>query len=59
MERLEVAVSPGVANKTLTPQQMTNIARIVGERGTIVYTPDHYLKVTMETERPDEVIASF
>ncbi|AKS37573.1 cobalt-precorrin-3B C(17)-methyltransferase [Anoxybacillus gonensis] len=59
MERLEVAISPGVANKTLTPQQMTNIARIVGERGTIVYTPDHYLKVTMETERPDEVIASF
>ncbi|PIC05891.1 precorrin-3B C(17)-methyltransferase [Anoxybacillus flavithermus] len=56
MERLEVAISPGVANKTFTPKQMMDIACIVGERGTITYTPDHYLKVMMETERPDEVV---
>lgn len=56
IERLEIAISPGVTNKTLTTKQMIDIARIVGEKGTITYTPDHYLKVTMETERPDEVV---
>lgn len=38
---LEVAVSPGVANKTFTPQQLRTLAETVGERGEMVYTPDH------------------
>ncbi len=55
-ERLEVAVSPGVVNKTFTPKQMMDLARIVGEQGMITYTADHYLKVTVETERPDDIV---
>ncbi|MBW7650656.1 precorrin-3B C(17)-methyltransferase [Anoxybacillus sp. ST4] len=56
VERLEVAVSPGIAKKTWEPEQMVQLARIVGEQGTITYTPDHYFKVTMETDCADEVV---
>ena len=29
----ELAVSPGVANKQFTPQQMITLAQVVGEKG--------------------------
>lgn len=35
----EFAVSPGVANKMITPHQMITLAEVVGERGTMEYTP--------------------
>ncbi|WP_199426557.1 precorrin-3B C(17)-methyltransferase [Thermaerobacillus caldiproteolyticus] len=54
---LEVAVSPGVANKTFTPKQMMVMAEIVGEEGTMMYTPDHYMKLEIPTSEPEEVIA--
>ncbi|WP_018132727.1 precorrin-3B C(17)-methyltransferase [Effusibacillus pohliae] len=38
---LEIAVSPGVANKQFTPTQLTGIAELLGEHGTITYTPSH------------------
>lgn len=38
---LEIAVSPGVANKAFTPQQLLVLAETVGERGELLYTPDH------------------
>lgn len=52
----EFAVSPGVANKIITPRQMMLLAEIVGEEGTIEYTPEHRLLVKMPTEQPEEVV---
>ncbi|MFF5995684.1 precorrin-3B C(17)-methyltransferase [Lysinibacillus sp. KU-BSD001] len=53
----EFAVSPGVANKMLTPQQMMLLAEIVGEQGTLEYTPEHRMLVKVPTEQPDELVA--
>ncbi|MBS2772397.1 precorrin-3B C(17)-methyltransferase [Anoxybacillus rupiensis] len=55
-EIFELAVSPGVANKAFTPQQMLLIAEMVGNRGKMMYTPDHYLKLEMLTDRPDDMV---
>ncbi|GAB6936059.1 MAG: precorrin-3B C(17)-methyltransferase [Bacillota bacterium] len=38
---LEMAVSPGVANKRFRPHQLLLLAELAGERGELVYTPDH------------------
>jgi cobalt-factor III methyltransferase len=53
----EIAVSPGVANKNFTPKQMMVLADIVGEDGTMMYTPDHYLKLEVPASDPDCIIA--
>ncbi|WP_431030512.1 precorrin-3B C(17)-methyltransferase [Lysinibacillus sp. LZ02] len=53
----EFAVSPGVANKMLTPQQMMLLAEIVGEQGTLEYTPEHRMLVKVPTEQPNELVA--
>ncbi|MFP3123235.1 precorrin-3B C(17)-methyltransferase [Ectobacillus funiculus] len=52
----EVAVSPGVANKTFTPAQMMAIAEAAGEEGTITYTPDHYVKLQVPTDNPQTLV---
>lgn len=52
---LEFAVSPGVANKKFTAQQMMLLAELVGEDGEIEYTPHHQLIVRMHTDTPQEV----
>lgn len=52
----EFAVSPGVANKIITPKQMMLLAEIAGEEGTIEYTPEHRLLVKIPTEQPEEVV---
>ncbi|MCL6587419.1 MAG: precorrin-3B C(17)-methyltransferase [Anoxybacillus sp.] len=52
----EVAVSPGVANKTFTPQQLLVLAELVGDNGTITYTPDHYIKLAIQTNDPASII---
>ncbi|SES35233.1 precorrin-3B C(17)-methyltransferase [Psychrobacillus sp. OK032] len=52
----EFAVSPGVANKMITPKQMKILAEVVGENGTIEYTPDHRFHVKIPTENPDVIV---
>lgn len=52
----EFAVSPGVANKMITPKQMQRLAEVVGENGTIEYTPDHRFLVKLPTENPQGVV---
>lgn len=52
----EFAVSPGVANKMITPQQMITLAEIVGERGTMEYTPDHRLVVKVPSDNPQQIV---
>ncbi|WP_077210549.1 precorrin-3B C(17)-methyltransferase [Bacillus dakarensis] len=51
----ELAVSPGVANKRITPKQMLAIAEVVGERGTMEYTPHHQIILRIPTEDPSDI----
>ncbi|NBI27921.1 precorrin-3B C(17)-methyltransferase [Chengkuizengella marina] len=52
---LELAVSPGIANKKMTAQQMKLIADIAGDKGDIEYTPHHQLILRVPTSNPNEV----
>ncbi|TSI06711.1 precorrin-3B C(17)-methyltransferase [Lysinibacillus sp. BW-2-10] len=52
----EFAVSPGVANKFITPKQMQILAEVVGENGTLEYTPDHRFYVKIPTEHPEAIV---
>lgn len=49
----ELAVSPGVANKFFTPNQMRTLADVVGEKGTMEYTPDHKIVLKIPTIDPE------
>jgi cobalt-factor III methyltransferase len=51
----ELAVSPGVANKQFTPKQMIALAEVVGERGTMEYTPDHKIILKIPTLKPEAI----
>ncbi|GIO04186.1 hypothetical protein J31TS6_02140 [Brevibacillus reuszeri] len=51
----EVAISPGVANKKITPQQMMAIAEVAGEKGEIEYTPHHQMILRVPTSNPESV----
>jgi len=52
----EIAVSPGVANKFFTPEQMRSLADVVGENGTMEYTPDHKIHLKITTEDPSFIV---
>lgn len=52
----EFAVSPGVANKVITAEQMRVLAEVVGENGTLEYTPDHRLTVKITTDQPEAIV---
>lgn len=51
----ELAVSPGVANKFFTPDQMRTLADVVGENGTMEYTPDHLIVLKIPTIEPQTI----
>ncbi|KEO81809.1 precorrin-3B C(17)-methyltransferase [Tumebacillus flagellatus] len=50
---LEIAVSPGVGNKKLTPAQMAVLLDVVGEDGEFEYTPHHYVILRVPTREPE------
>ncbi|MBG9549111.1 precorrin-3B C(17)-methyltransferase [Cytobacillus firmus] len=52
----EFAVSPGVANKFITVDQMRILAEAVGEKGTMEYTPDHRFLIKIPTVRPHSIV---
>ncbi|SEN12623.1 precorrin-3B C(17)-methyltransferase [Lihuaxuella thermophila] len=52
---LEVAVSPGIANKKITPEQLVLLAEIAGDQGEIEYTPHHQLILRVPTDQPGQV----
>lgn len=52
----EVAVSAGLAEKKITPEQMSCLAEVAGAEGEIHYTPDHRLLLKVPTENPDRVV---
>ncbi|KIL38646.1 cobalt-precorrin-3B C(17)-methyltransferase [Gordoniibacillus kamchatkensis] len=51
----EVAVSPGVANKKMSPAQLLTLAQIAGEQGELEYTPHHYMILRVPTGDPSGV----
>ncbi|WP_047150407.1 precorrin-3B C(17)-methyltransferase [Aneurinibacillus tyrosinisolvens] len=51
----EFAVSPGVANKKLNASQMLILAEVIGEKGTIEYTPHHQINVSIPTSEPETI----
>ncbi|HZG81164.1 MAG TPA: precorrin-3B C(17)-methyltransferase [Brevibacillus sp.] len=51
----ECAVSPGVANKKISPQQMMVLAEVAGEKGEIEYTPHHQMILRVPTADPESV----
>ncbi|MED4885870.1 precorrin-3B C(17)-methyltransferase [Lysinibacillus sp. FSL R7-0073] len=51
----ELAVSPGVANKFFTSQQMMTLAEVVGEDGSMEYTPDHQIHLKIPTTTPERI----
>ncbi|MFJ9498422.1 precorrin-3B C(17)-methyltransferase [Brevibacillus centrosporus] len=51
----ECAVSPGVANKKITPQQMMALAEVAGEKGELEYTPHHQIILRVPTANPDGI----
>ncbi|MGE7931349.1 precorrin-3B C(17)-methyltransferase [Viridibacillus arvi] len=53
----ELAVSPGVANKRFTPKQLMTLAEVVGEKGTMEYTPNHNILLKIPTTTPDIITA--
>ncbi|MED4782203.1 precorrin-3B C(17)-methyltransferase [Brevibacillus choshinensis] len=53
----ECAVSPGVANKKITPQQMMALAEVAGEKGELEYTPHHQIILRVPTASPDSITA--
>lgn len=54
-EVFELAVSPGVANKQFTPKQMVTLAEVVGEKGTMEYTPNHKIILKIPTIEPEVI----
>ncbi|SEB13660.1 precorrin-3B C17-methyltransferase [Thalassobacillus cyri] len=50
----ELAVSPGVANKKFTPEQLRTLAEVAGE-GTMEYTPHHQILLEIPTSNPQEI----
>ena len=51
----ELAVSPGVANKFFTAEQMHTLAEVIGENGTMEYTPDHQIILKIPTTEPQTI----
>lgn len=51
----ELSVSPGVANKQFTPKQMITLAEVVGEKGTMEYTPNHKIVLKIPTTEPEVI----
>src|SRR5690606_9616450 len=51
----EFTVSPGVANKKMTASQLATLAEAIGESGEIFYTPNHELKISIQTNNPEEI----
>lgn len=54
-EIFELAVSPGVANKKFTPEQMMTLAMVVGEKGTMEYAPNHQIVLKIPTSNPETI----
>lgn len=56
IDLFEVTVSPGVANKKVTAQQLALLGEIAGDQGEVIYTPDHYLLLRIPTKEPEPII---
>ncbi|MGE5703410.1 MAG: precorrin-3B C(17)-methyltransferase [Clostridia bacterium] len=57
VEIFEVGVSPGVADKRFTSQQMRLLADLTEEGGEMLYTPEHQILLKLPNVTPDEVVS--
>ncbi|RAK19549.1 cobalt-precorrin 3 C17-methyltransferase [Anoxybacillus vitaminiphilus] len=51
----EVAVCPQTT-KQFTAQQLMVMAEVTGKNGVMKYTPDHYMKLEVETDNPQKIV---
>ncbi|RBW67890.1 precorrin-3B C(17)-methyltransferase [Bacillus taeanensis] len=51
----ELAVSPGIANKKFTSEQMMTLAEVVGSEGSMEYTPHHQIYLRIPTSEPEVI----
>ncbi|HSH24680.1 MAG TPA: precorrin-3B C(17)-methyltransferase [Massilibacterium sp.] len=51
----EFAVSPGVANKKITSEQLVTLSKIIGDKGTLEYSRDHQLVISVPCEDPSSI----
>lgn len=51
----ELAISPGVANKKFTSEQMKVLAETVGNKGSMEYTPHHQIILKLPTSNHVEI----
>lgn len=52
----EVAISPGVANKFYSAEQLAILSELISEKGTIEYTADHKMIVKIPTDNPQPFV---
>lgn len=52
----EVAISPGVANKFYSTQQLATLSQLIADKGTIEYTADHKMIVKVPTDDPKPLL---
>lgn len=52
----EVAISPGVANKFYSAEQLAVLSSLIEEKGTIEYTADHKMIVKIPTDNPQLLV---
>lgn len=48
----EVAISPGVANKFYSSEQLAILSNLIADKGTMEYTADHKMIVKIPTDNP-------
>ncbi|OPG15490.1 precorrin-3B C(17)-methyltransferase [Ferroacidibacillus organovorans] len=53
---LEIAVSPGVANKKFSPSQLLLLATLAGDQGELEYTPAHHLIFRTTTDDAEKIV---
>ena len=52
----EVAISPGVANKFYSAEQLAFLSQLIKEKGTVEYTADHKMIVKIPTNHPQPLL---
>ena len=52
----EVAISPGVANKFYSAEQLAILSQLIEEKGTVEYTADHKMIVKIPTDHPQPLL---
>ncbi|WP_232695669.1 precorrin-3B C(17)-methyltransferase [Brevibacillus daliensis] len=58
IEIFEVQVSPGVAKKSFSSEQMLTLAQLTSNEGEMMYSPEHTIFLRLPQVQPEEVVES-